>query len=82
MDGEIEGKAQRFFSNSKLKPDSEPLISVHKVQPQFFFQNKCDKYWPPQQGIYGDVEVNVVEVNRKDEYILRILNLKVREMST
>ncbi len=40
-------------------------------------KNKCDKYWPPQQGIYGDIEVNVLEVNRNDDYILRILNLKV-----
>ncbi|XP_033646232.1 tyrosine-protein phosphatase non-receptor type 5-like isoform X3 [Asterias rubens] len=44
-------------------------------------KNKCDKYWPPQQGIYGDIEVNVLEVNRNDDYILRILNLKYLEES-
>ncbi|XP_006812233.1 tyrosine-protein phosphatase non-receptor type 5-like [Saccoglossus kowalevskii] len=37
---------------------------------------KCEHYWPHTQGIYGDIEICVDNIIRKDGYILRIMTLK------
>uniref|UniRef100_A0A673ULJ3 protein-tyrosine-phosphatase n=1 Tax=Suricata suricatta TaxID=37032 RepID=A0A673ULJ3_SURSU len=60
-------KAQTFSTNLKS------LVSV-----VFFFPllQKCVLYWPEKRGIYGKVEVLVINVNECDNYTVRNLVLK------
>ncbi|XP_072034937.1 tyrosine-protein phosphatase non-receptor type 5-like [Amphiura filiformis] len=37
---------------------------------------KCEMYWPHKQEVFADIEVTVEEITRKEDYILRIFNLK------
>ena len=43
-------------------------------------QQKCDQYWPPNQGllaIYGRIQVSMVCLDAQDAFTLRVLRLKL-----
>ncbi|KAJ8783653.1 hypothetical protein J1605_008696 [Eschrichtius robustus] len=53
--------------------DSPVIVMITKLKEK---NEKCVLYWPEKRGIYGKVEVLVINVNECDNYTIRNLVLK------
>lgn len=53
--------------------DSPVIVMITKLKEK---NEKCVLYWPEKRGIYGKVEVLVINVNECDNYTVRNLVLK------
>ena len=42
----------------------------------FLRQVKCEKYWPDESGIYGDISVTTTETRTFADYVTRVFILK------
>ena len=42
----------------------------------FFRQVKCEKYWPDQSGVYGDITVTTTETKTFADYVTREFTLR------
>ncbi|EQB78905.1 hypothetical protein CB1_001443025, partial [Camelus ferus] len=54
--------------------DSPVIVMITKLKEK---NEKCVLYWPEKRGIYGKVEVLVINVNECDNYTVRNLVLKL-----
>ena len=42
----------------------------------FLYQVKCEKYWPDESEIYGDIEVTITDTRTFADYVTRSFILK------
>ena len=46
-------------------------FTLIKIIIKFFYQVKCEKYWPDDTGLYSDIKVTVKETKTFADYITR-----------
>ena len=51
------------------------LIILRRVSIYFYFfrQVKCEKYWPDESNVYGEIQVTVTETKTFADYVTRMM---------
>lgn len=39
----------------------------------FFLKVKCEKYWPDESNVYGEIQVTITETKTFADYVTRIM---------